>query len=96
LDDGKQIDVSSASKSWGRIGFTIDSHVSSGRLKAGVLLPAAPFPASVKLRLRAPDGKRLQSVTLNGRAWTAFDAAEESVTLPTKMSGKVAIAANYQ
>ena len=96
LDDGKRIDVTGAPTSWGRIGFTIDSRVGSGNVKADVRLPAAPYRAAVKLRLRAPEGKRLQSVMVNGRAWTGFNAAEETVTLPVNMTGNVAIAAKYQ
>jgi hypothetical protein len=96
MQDGKRVIVDGAPTRWGRVGFTIDSHVGKGEVKADVRLPATPFAASVKLRLRAPEGKRLQSVTVNGQKWTAFDAAEESVTLPAKMAGRVSIAASYR
>jgi hypothetical protein len=96
LADAQRIDVDGAPTSWGRIGFSIDSHVGQGEVKANVRLPATPFAAVVKLRLRAPEGKRLQSVTVNGQAWKSFDATEESVTLPAKLSGKVSVVANYR
>lgn len=96
LADGQRMNVNGAPTSWGRIGFTIDSHLGQGEVKADVRLPAAPFAASVKLRLRAPEGKRMHTVTVNGQSWKAFDATEESVTLPSKMSGKVSIVASYR
>ena len=50
---------------------------------------------TVKLRLRVPEGKRMKSVMVNGKNWDRFDAAEESVTIPPEMSGKVEVEARY-
>lgn len=96
MDDGQRMNVDGAPTRWGRIGFTITSHMVNGEVRADVRLPVTPFAASVKLRLRAPEGKRLQAVAVNGKEWTAFDATEESVTLPVKMAGKVSIVASYR
>jgi hypothetical protein len=96
LEDGQRVSVDGAPTSFGRIGFTIDSQIGAGTVKAAVRLPAAPFAATVKLRLRAPEGKRLQSVTVNGKEWKQFDSEEESVTLPAKLAGTVNVAATYR
>jgi hypothetical protein len=59
-------------------------------------LPAAPFAAPIKLRLRVPEGHEIRSVTMNGRPWTQFDAQQETVTLPAKLSGKVSLTVSYR
>jgi hypothetical protein len=49
-----------------RIGYTITSQMSANKVSALVTLPEKPFAATVKLRLRAPKGKRMQTVVVNG------------------------------
>ena len=66
LEDGKVIRVDDAPTRWGRMGFTISSRIRTGTVAADVKLPAR-FGAVVNLRLRAPGGQRMKSVTVNGR-----------------------------
>jgi hypothetical protein len=61
---------------------------------ASVDLPAS-FPAVTKLRLRAPQDAKIKSVTLNGKSWTQFDAASETITIPAGTAGTVHLVAKY-
>jgi hypothetical protein len=47
----------------------------------------------LKLRLRLPNGERITSVTVGGRAFTRFDAASETIDL-TGLRGRVNLVAN--
>ena len=94
LDDGKSISVSDAPTRWGRVGFSIVSHLKESAISATVSLPTS-FPAVIKLRLRTPNAARLQSVTLNGKAWTHFSSVDETITIPAGMSGPVSVVAKY-
>jgi hypothetical protein len=94
LEDGKTTSVSGAPTRWGRVGYSIASHVKEGNISASVELPTS-FPAVTKLRLRAPGDARIKSVTLNGKPWTQFDAARETITIPAGTSGTVRLIAKY-
>ncbi len=94
LEDGKNTSVSGAPTRWGRIGYSIESHVKEGSIVAKVELPTS-FPAVTKLRLRAPEAAKIKSVTLNGKSWTQFDADEETITIPAGTSGTVNLIAKY-
>ena len=94
LEDGKNTSVSAAPTRWGRVGYSIESHMKDRNIAATVELPSA-FPAVTKLRLRAPEDAKIKSVTLNGKPWTQFDAAEETITIPAGMSGTLHLIAQY-
>jgi hypothetical protein len=93
LEDNKSVSVRNSPTRWGRISFSIASTLSAHRVNAEIQLPSA-FAASVKLRLRLPEGHRIQSVTVNDKPWIKFDPEEETVTLPPGMGGKIAIGAD--
>jgi hypothetical protein len=94
LEDGKTTAVSDAPTRWGRVGYSIVSHLKEGTISAKVELPPS-FPAVTNLRLRAPGDAKLKSVTLNGKAWTQFNVADETITIPAGMSGTVNLVAKY-
>ncbi len=94
LEDGKTTAVSDAPTRWGRVGFSIVSHLKEGTITARVELPSS-FPAVTNLRLRAPGDAKLKSVTLNGKAWTQFNVPDETITIPAGMSGTVNLVAKY-
>jgi hypothetical protein len=94
LEDGKTIKISEAPTRWGRVGFSLKSHLKEGTIAANVELPSA-FSAQTNLRLRAPGNAKLKSVTLNGKAWTQFDADDETITIPAGTSGTVSLVARY-
>lgn len=94
LEDAKRINVSAAPTRWGKIGFSIESHLASGEITAQLHLPAG-LKATTRLRLRAPQSKRLTGVTLNGKSWSQFDAQSEIITVPPGTGGEVRIVARY-
>ena len=95
LEDNKKISVQNAPTRWGRISFSITSKFSDHKVNAEIQLPSA-FAAAIKLRLRLPEGHRIQSVTVNGKPWTRFDPQEETVTLPLGLTGKISVDADCQ
>jgi hypothetical protein len=58
-------------------------------------LPSNRFDATIKIRLRTPGHLPLKSVLLDGKAWTEFNAQEETVTIPPGVSGSVSMVAEY-
>jgi hypothetical protein len=95
LEDGQTIAVSRVPTAWGRLSFSLRSHLLAGRVEAVVELPSVSPAARIKLRLRAPEGHRIRSVTANGKPWEQFDTAEETVTLPPGSKGRVALTVSY-
>jgi hypothetical protein len=90
LEEGKKISVTGAPTRWGRVSFTLTSQVNQGKVEGQVVLPAS-FAGTVKLRLRLPEGRRIQSATVNGRPAAKFDPEEETVTLPPGLTGRIPV-----
>ena len=67
LEDGKTILVERAQTLFGTVSMVIRSEVSKGRIVARVSLPERNPPAEVWLRLRHPQGKQPQRVSINGK-----------------------------
>jgi hypothetical protein len=95
LEDGRTIAVSRAPTPWGRLSFSLQSHLQAGTVEGSLELPSVPPAARVKLRLRVPEGHRIRSVTANGKPWTQFDAEEESVTIPVGSKRPLALTISY-
>jgi hypothetical protein len=95
LTDGELVSVASAPTRWGRVGFAIQPALRAGRIDARVSLPMRGIAAQTKLRLRAREGARIRSVTLNGRNWKQFDAASEVIVVPPATGGELTIVAHY-
>ena len=67
-------------------------------MHASVHLPpsfvAAPPSGGIRLRIRAPldHAGKLSSVTIGGKAWSAFSAAEETIDISSdKITAKLAV-----
>jgi hypothetical protein len=95
LSDGKTTTVSDAPTRWGRVGFSIASHLNVGVIAAEVDLPAG-YSATTKVRLRAPGDAKIKAVILNGKSWTEFNAAEETITIPAGTFGSVKVEVRYR
>jgi len=81
LDQGKHIEVKNAPTKFGNIDFRVDSDIANGRVRASITLKARTQPKEIWLRLRHPKGMPMKSVTVNGKPWKDFDAAQEVVRL---------------
>jgi hypothetical protein len=95
LEDGKTTAVSAAPTKWGRVGFSMVSHVKTGSIAAQIEFPNSGFAAATNLRLRTPGAAKMKSVTLNGKPWMQFDSENEIITIPPGMSGTLKLVAQY-
>jgi hypothetical protein len=96
LEDGKTTEVAAAPTRWGRVGYSIISKLNEGNIAVRVDLPSTGLAATTQVRLRVPGERKLKSVTLNGKAWTKFDPAQESIEVPAGSAGSVRLIAHYQ
>jgi hypothetical protein len=96
LEDGQSISVSNAPTQWGRVSYTVRSRLREGRIEAAIDLPGRLPPGEVKLRLRAPENHRMRSATINQAPWSQFDPEGETITLPAKSKGRIAVAVYYR
>jgi hypothetical protein len=79
LRPGRRILVRNAPTSFGPVSFMLEAGGSS--VHASVTVPERAPPRTLKLRLRLPRDRRITSVTLDGRPFTAFDRATETLDL---------------
>ncbi len=81
LQDGLAVAVTNALTRFGPASFHLISHVKSGHIEAIIEPPTRNAPKQIVLRLRHPEGKRIRSVSVNGRRHANFDAARECIRL---------------
>jgi hypothetical protein len=72
-----------------------ESHAAEGKINVTVDPPARNQPKTIYLRVRHPQGKRLQSVLVNGRAYDKIDREKEWILLPGTLTGRQEIVAQY-
>jgi len=96
LEDGKKISVSAAPTRHGPIAFQVTSDLRNKKVEARLDLPTPPIGAKIHLRLRAPEGNQISSVTVDGSSWRDFDPASEAITLPVGASGKKHVVVRYR
>jgi hypothetical protein len=93
LADGNTVAVDDAPTRWGKVSFSITSHIRSGSIEARLRFPDAGIRAETRLRLRAGTGFTVKSVTVNGKKWSQFDPGTQVVVLPSGSSGTVTVVA---
>ena len=94
LEDGKTITVNKAATYFGYVNYKIHSRVSSGEIEAILDPPRRNPPEEIVLRLRHPEKKKIQSVTVNSISYQNYNADREVIYL-TRLSDKVKIIAKY-
>ncbi|MDD3214653.1 MAG: hypothetical protein PHY64_13335, partial [Eubacteriales bacterium] len=94
FEDGKQIAVHNAESMFGPVDYTVESHAAANRIHAEVTVPSRKAPETILFRLRHPEGKRMQRVTVNGQLFVYFSAKKELIRL-TGFTGKVEIDVDY-
>lgn len=95
LKDGGRISATDVPTRWGKISFSVSSRLRQNQITAAVEFGADKFPAVAILRLRVPDGRRLESVLLDGKPWADFDPLRETVTLLAGLSGSHTVDASF-
>jgi len=91
LEDGKRIEIERAPTYFGNLSMVIESQAGAGKISATIQAPERNRPDTILLRLRHPQAKPIQSVTVNGQTWTDFDKEKEWVRIqkPTQSAYKV-------
>ncbi len=96
LANDNLIFVANAATQWGRVSLAIDSRRKhEHRIATKVTLPTGGLTVPTILRLRSHDAATIRSARLNGKAWKAFDASAETVTIPAGMGGDILIETHY-
>jgi hypothetical protein len=78
--DGERISVADAPTFYGTVGFDVQSHAAQGQIEARISARWHEPPKMLRIRLRHPDGKPIQSATIEGRGPSRCE--EEWVYLP--------------
>lgn len=94
LEDGKRISVKKAPTWFGDVSYDVRSSAASGSIIANVQLDARDPGTCILLRIRHPQGKPMQQVTVNGRPWHEFDAQKEWVRI-AGAGGTYAVVVKY-
>lgn len=94
FQDGMSVVVRNVPTHFGRVSYQISSHVKDGYLEAAIEPVAGNAMAALIIRLRHPEGKTIQAVTVNGQVHHEYDPLRECVRIkPTP--GRVTIRAQY-
>ena len=95
LRDGQRIDIENAPTYYGDLTATIESRAASGEIRADIRMPSAGRPKTLLVRFRHPEGKRMQTVTVNGRPWTDVQPDGDWVRIPSPDAGRYEITVRY-
>ena len=95
LADGQQFRVERAPTYYGPVSFRVDSQAAAGEITLTLDTPTRQRPDVVLVRLRHPQQKPLQSVTVNAQPWKDFDPAKEWVRLLQPSAARYIIKARY-
>jgi hypothetical protein len=95
FEQGKKIRVKRAPTKWGMLDYELRSEIDHGKIHGTVNLPAGGFQAELRIRFRAPAGKRMQAVKVNGESWKDFDPGREVVNLPASGRTRIDLEVSY-
>jgi hypothetical protein len=77
------------------LNLTIDSRAAADAISADINLEQRKRPTTLLLRLRHPQGKPMQSVSVNGKKWTDFDVTKEWVRILSPEENRYLVTAKY-
>ena len=83
LAPGEKIELRDAPTYFGPVSYRIEAGAAS--VEAQVQLPDRNAFRTAWLILRAPEGKKIRSVLIDGKPWQDFDAAAERIRLPLRL-----------
>ncbi|HEU0011034.1 MAG TPA: hypothetical protein VFT34_14545, partial [Verrucomicrobiae bacterium] len=95
LADGKQVKVSGAPTYFGPVNLMFTSETAKGIIQVVVEFRSDRRPPTLLVRLRHPEEKPLQAVTVNGQKWAGFDAIRERVRIGAPQAARYDITAHY-
>jgi hypothetical protein len=88
LEAGKKIEVLNAATYFGKMSLTVDSRVDQQQIEVELLLQneRKNHVRTIQLRIPHPTNQPMQQVTVNGAAWTNFNAEKEVMELTPDQS----------
>ena len=93
MKSGSRVRVTNAPTEFGRVSYTIDSAINDGRVNAEVSIPDRNPPEKVLLRLRLPDGRKIDSAEANGKE-VAVQQSDNGETIDlSDLKGEVTVRA---
>ena len=95
LSDGKNIGIERAATHFGPLSLQIKSESNQGQIIAVLNPPKRNTPKNIYVRLRHPQSKMIQGITLNGKRYSNFDANNEWIILPGTVQGVQELIAQY-
>ena len=95
LAGGRSVGIERAATHFGSMSLTISSNADGSQIKAVLVPPERNRPKSIYVRLRHPQGKPIQGVTLNGTKHDRFDVDKEWIILPGTLTGVQEVLARY-
>ena len=95
LQAGKVIKLNAAPTYYGPLDLNIESFADRGTIQAKIEFHDDRRPKTLLLRLRDPEKRPIQSVTVNGAEWKDFDPAKEWIRIPEPGEPPLEIVAHY-
>jgi hypothetical protein len=95
LADGRSVGIERAASHFGPLALRITSNANKGEVTAKVAPPTQTRPQNIYVRIRHPNRKPIQSVTVNGKPYDKFDVKKEWIILPGTVEGDQEIVAKY-
>jgi hypothetical protein len=92
LAPGEKVEVHEGATYFGPVSYRLEGNADG--VEARVTLPSRNPARAAWLVLRAPEGKHVRSVEVDGRQWTDFDPSLERIRLPLE-TGEIRIKACY-
>lgn len=81
LENGKVIEFNNAPTIFGNASCRIVSGIDKGKINVNLYIPTRDPIEKIFLKLRLPQGKRIQKVKLQGRDYPRFDSEKELIDL---------------
>jgi len=94
LKDGMEVVVKNAPTRFGPVSYRIRSHAAKGYIEAIIEPPARNAPRQTVLRLRHPQGKKMQEIIVNGSPHSDFDPVRECIRIKPA-AGEIRVKAKY-
>jgi len=82
LAPGQKFSVSGAPTHFGPVSYSLEAF--PNEIRGSVTLPTRNFYRNAWLNIRLPDGKKIVSVRLDGKAWSEVDKATGRIRLPRR------------
>jgi hypothetical protein len=92
LGPGEKVEVREGPTYFGPVSYRLETNADG--VEARVTLPSRNPARAAWLVIRAPGGKHVRSVEVDGRQWTDFDPSLERIRLP-RQTGEIRIKARF-